>query len=216
MNYFAHGYRFLDDPYFLAGTAIPDWMNVVDRRTRVRPKAATVLSQSASGPMATVARGVLQHFHDDGWFHRTPAFSELCWQFTVRVRDAIHDDGGMRPSFLGHILVEILLDATLVDEHPEMLDAYYAAVLEVDPAVLEETVDRMAPHPPPRWGHLIERFVAERFLADYLDDERLLFRLNQVMRRVGLSELGGELLEVFPSLRADVTSRQQELLTPNE
>ena len=32
MNYFAHGVRFLEDPYFLAGTAVPDWLSVVDRR----------------------------------------------------------------------------------------------------------------------------------------------------------------------------------------
>ena len=36
MNYFAHGHRFVDDPYFLAGTAVPDWLSVVDRKVRVR------------------------------------------------------------------------------------------------------------------------------------------------------------------------------------
>ena len=29
MNYFAHAIRFLDDPYFLSGTALPDWLSVV-------------------------------------------------------------------------------------------------------------------------------------------------------------------------------------------
>ncbi len=38
MNYFAHGYRFIDDPYFMAGTALPDWLSVADRRVRIRPK----------------------------------------------------------------------------------------------------------------------------------------------------------------------------------
>ena len=40
MNYFAHGYAFLDDPYFLAGTAVPDWLSVIDRRMRARSKLA--------------------------------------------------------------------------------------------------------------------------------------------------------------------------------
>ena len=41
MNYFAHGYRYIDRPWFLAGTALPDWLNVVDRRVRVRKDQAS-------------------------------------------------------------------------------------------------------------------------------------------------------------------------------
>lgn len=26
MNYFAHAYRFLDDPHFATGTGVPDWL----------------------------------------------------------------------------------------------------------------------------------------------------------------------------------------------
>ena len=40
MNYFAHGYAFVDDPWFLAGTAVPDWLNVSDRGVRVRERQA--------------------------------------------------------------------------------------------------------------------------------------------------------------------------------
>ena len=40
MNYFAHGREFVDEPYFLAGTAVPDWLSVVDRPTRIRSRQA--------------------------------------------------------------------------------------------------------------------------------------------------------------------------------
>src|SRR5262245_35641363 len=32
MNYLAHGWRFVEEPYLLAGTAAPDWMSVIDRK----------------------------------------------------------------------------------------------------------------------------------------------------------------------------------------
>ena len=39
MNYFAHALPFLDDdPYFVAGTGVPDWLSVADRDVRVRLK----------------------------------------------------------------------------------------------------------------------------------------------------------------------------------
>ena len=108
MNYFAHGLQFVQEPYLLAGTAVPDWLNVVDRRVRVRSKAALPFVDDPDDRTAAVARGVVRHHEDDAWFHRTRAFAELSWNFTVVIHDALSPDPGLRPSFLGHILVELL------------------------------------------------------------------------------------------------------------
>jgi hypothetical protein len=60
---------------------------------------------------------------------------------------------------------------------------------------------------------LIARFLDERFLYDYLDDARLLVRLNHVMRRVGLPALPDQVAELLPEMRAVVRRRRDELLT---
>ncbi|MCA9099910.1 MAG: hypothetical protein KDA63_02100, partial [Planctomycetales bacterium] len=127
MNYFAHGHRFVDEPYFLAGTALPDWMNVVDRRTRVRRRHALAHVAHDDPRLAAVARGVVQHHVDDDWFHRTTAFFEVSQQIAAKVGKVIGGDANARPSFLGHILTEILLDASLIARDAERLDTYYAA-----------------------------------------------------------------------------------------
>ena len=118
MNYFAHARRFLDDPYMVAGTAVPDWLNVVDRRVRTRSKSAAPLVHDADPYLAAVARGVVQHHHDDAWFHQTAIFTRLNLHFTVEIRDRLEHEAGLRPSFLGHILVELLLDAELIHDEP--------------------------------------------------------------------------------------------------
>src|SRR5436305_361121 len=105
MNYFAHGRHFLDDPYFLAGTAVPDWLNVVDRRVRVRSKHASLHTGSSDPLVARVAAGIVQHCHDDDWFHRTRAFAELSLEFCQMLRAILPEDDGFRPHFVGHILV---------------------------------------------------------------------------------------------------------------
>ena len=216
MNYLAHGRCHVDDPYFLAGTAIPDWLNVVDRRVRVRSKHARPLADHHDPNVAALARGVLQHHHDDAWFHQTRAFAELSMQFTVGVRDALPPDHGMRAFFLGHILVEILLDAQLAADQPQVLHEYYAAVAEVDPAVVAGVVGRMSGRGADGLVEWIPRFVAERFLWDYADDEKLLTRLNQVMARVKLPKLPPELIRFFPSARQSVAQRASELLGRQE
>lgn len=215
MNYFAHGYRFVDDPYFAAGTALPDWLGVVDRRVRLRPQQAREAVQVAEPPVDAVVRGVLQHFHDDGWFHCTRAFAELNWQLTVLVRSALADDDSLRPSFLGHILIEILLDAQLIAEMPEALEAYYRAIGRVEGGAVRDAVLGITGTRLDEFGRWIGLFVRERFLCDYADDRRLLFRLNQVMRRVNLEELPPTMLDVLPAARDEVSRRRDELLTPN-
>lgn len=212
MNYFAHGRNFLNDPYFLAGTATPDWLNVIDRRMRVRSKRAVEFIADGDSVTAAVARGIVQHHRDDDWFHQTRAFAELCLDFSIRIRAVLPADEGFRPSFLGHILVELLLDAHLIAERPAVLDAYYQALAEVDPARVQQAVNRMATKETDRFPVFLPRFLAERFLYDYAEDGKLLTRLNHVLRRVGLPLLPPEFAELFAPMRVSVRERQAELL----
>ncbi|MEQ8790738.1 MAG: hypothetical protein RIC55_30855 [Pirellulaceae bacterium] len=212
MNYFAHGRHYTNDPYFLAGTAVPDWLSVVDRKVRARRKNAARFVEDEDPRVAALARGVVQHHHDDDWFHQTRAFVELNLEFTVAIRDRLGADAGFRPSFLGHILVEILLDAVLIEEQPERLDAYYAAMRQLDPQLVGEAVNQMATQTTPLLAALLPRFSAERFLYDYADDGKLLWRLNHVMRRVKLPQLPASLGEYFPEARRRVGERRPELL----
>jgi hypothetical protein len=212
MNYFAHGRAYTHDPYFLAGTAIPDWLSIVDRQMRAKPKGARLLVEDADPRVAALARGVVQHHADDDWFHQTTAFHELNVTFTGQIRTILAGDDGYRPAFLGHILVELLLDAVLIEQHPGQLDAYYAALAAIDPELVQASVNRMALKPTDRLALLLHRFLSERFLYDYADDGKLLHRLNQVMRRVNLPPLSESLLGFLPAARERVASRHLELL----
>jgi hypothetical protein len=212
MNYFAHGRAYTHNPYFLAGTAIPDWLSIVDRQVRAKPKGARLLADDPDQRVAALARGVLQHHADDDWFHQTAAFHELNVTFTGQIRTILAGDDGYRPAFLGHILVELLLDAVLIEKHPAQLDAYYQALAAIEPDLVQATVNRIAIKPTHRLAPLLPRFLSERFLYDYADDGKLLHRLNQVMRRVHLPPLPESLLGFFPAAREAVAERHLELL----
>jgi hypothetical protein len=210
MNYLAHGFRFTDEPYFLAGTAAPDWLSVIDRKMRLRGKRAAEFVDDPDPRFAALARGIVQH--DDAWFHLTEAFSELSLAFAVEIRQALPGDEGFRPSFLGHILVELLLDATLAEEEPQRLDNYYRALDELDPDTIQAAMNTLATRTSDRVAELLVRFRQERFLYDYAADQRLLVRLNHVMRRVGLPLLPHELTQLLPAMRRRVRERREDLL----
>ena len=213
MNYFAHGSPFTHDPYYLVGTALPDLLSVVDRQVRVRAKGAKLWIDNADPQVSAIARGIVQHHADDDWFHQTAAFNELNIAFTGRMRALLPGDDGYRPAFLGHILIEILLDSHLIQKQPALLDEYYRSMAAVDPQQVQNVVNRLATKPTEQLVQFLPRFLAERFLYDYQEDAKLLIRLNQVMRRVGLPLLPESVCELFSSCRREVAQRAAELLS---
>jgi hypothetical protein len=212
MNYFSHALPFLDDPYFVAGTAVPDWLGVADRRTRVRPKNVAPLVDDPDPVTAAVARGLRQHFRDDAVFHRTRAFAETTLELSAALRRLLDADSGFRPSFLAHLLVEVLLDWVLTEDYPGRLEAYYRALEAVDAVAVQQVVNRIATSPTDRLAAMIFLFRRERILSDYGRDDKLLVRMNQVMRRVGFALLPPEVEEVFSLARQLVRRRRHELL----
>ncbi len=214
MNYFAHAVRFLDgDPYFLAGTATPDWMAVADRPVRVRARLALpVAEQDPEERTRQVALGALQHLHDDAWFHATRGFAEVTGTLARRFREHFGPDDAMRCGFLGHIVTELLLDAALIERQPALLDRYYQRLREVDPEGVQGAVNRMARGRTCRLSLFIPLFLRERFLFDYLEDRTLLARLNRVLQRVQLPPLPDTAAELFPDARCLVRARVGDLL----
>lgn len=212
MNFLAHALPHLDRPYFVAGTAVPDWLSVIDRKVRVRSVVAKTLIDDSDTRISEIAQGIIQHHDDDRWFHGGRAFTELNLEFAVELRDLLVDDEGFRPSFLGHILVELLIDADLIREDPSTVDRYYAVLESLAPELVQDCVNRISKVETDRLVMLVPRFISERFLYDYADDDKLLFRLNQVMRRVRLPVLPATLIPWLQSARRRVSLRRDELL----
>jgi hypothetical protein len=86
-------------------------------------------------------------------------------------------------------------------------------VLEaVDPRVVEAAVNRMTPRQTERLGIFMGLFVRERVLWDYLENDKLLVRLNQIMRRLRLDLLPDGFSAVLSKARNIVDERAPKLL----
>ncbi len=217
MNYLAHGIRFLDRPYFMAGTAVPDWLSVVDRRVRMRTKRIEPLLPEwpEGSPEHEVSLGILQHLSDDDWFHTTRGFSEITGRMAGLFREALPGDTFLC-GFLGHIVTELLIDAELSERHPSHLERYYHSMQTVDPHVVQRVVNASARESTDQLAAFIPLFIAEGFLRDYRDSTKLLRRLNQVMKRVKLESLPACTIEVLEAGRALVAAHLTDLLPPDQ
>lgn len=212
MNYLAHALRYFDRPEFMVGTAVPDWLSVVDRRVRMRPKLVEPWTTHADFQLAEIAGGIAQHLWDDGWFHATRGFAEVTSQLAMMFRNAVGPGDGFRCGFLGHIVTEMLIDGVLIDEDPRRLNDYHAVLDQVDPQLVEHVVNRISVKPTNRLASFIELYRREKILESYQDSQRLLVRLNQVLRRVKLIPLPETAIRVLDEGRVLIGQRLADLL----
>ncbi|QEG02574.1 hypothetical protein Mal15_66950 [Stieleria maiorica] len=214
MNFLSHAIPYLDDPLVAVSTGVPDFLSVVDRRIRARERMATAALQSDDVQVRQVAGGILHHIRDDRWFHNTPAFVETNLQLAVGLRDLLPGDRGFRPMFVGHILIEVLLDALWIRDFPEIARRYYRVIDDTPPELVQRCVNEITGKPTEKLAGAIRRYAEARFLYDYLDHNQLLMRLNQVMRRVGLAEMPDSVLPWLQEASELVESRRVRFLTP--
>ena len=214
MNFLSHAMPYFDTPLLAACTAVPDWLSVVDRKIRARKRLAIQHLDSDDPSLRDVAGGVIRHIEDDRWFHGTQAFIETNMLIAVQLRDLLPGDAGFRPTFVGHILIEMLLDAFWIRDDRSIADRYYQLLAEQPANEIQRCVNQITGKPTDKLVGTIERFVEMKFLYDYLDDEKLLMRLNQVMKRVKLAPLPESLVDWLPKTRKLVESKRERFLTP--
>lgn len=181
---------------------------MVARKTRVREKLAMKFVDDNDSAMAALSQGIVQHHRDDHWFHGLREFVELNLEFSIEIRELLEkgkaEEAGFRPHLVGHIVIEMLLDGWLAEKNIRQLDEYYVRVAAVDPAIVEQGVNRIATQGTDLVVKFIPRFIEEAYLYDYVDDLRVRYRMNRVLKRVKLAALPESFVDWLPNARARV------------
>ncbi len=105
MNYLAHALRYLDRPWFAAGTAVPDWLSVADRQVRVRSRILEPIVETlGSHEEREIAYGILQH-PSATTSGSTPRPGSP-WRRTAsrQPSEQLDPDPDFPASFLGHVV----------------------------------------------------------------------------------------------------------------
>jgi hypothetical protein len=139
----------------------------------------------AGSTSARVKAGALKHHDDDLRFHTNAAFQRLTDEAVHAIR-ALSPAPRLRASALGHIIVEMLLDACVEEAHPGATSHYYAALDELDAEELATIATRFTGRALPTLPALLRRFARARFLFSYASDEGVVSALEGVCHRAGM------------------------------
>jgi hypothetical protein len=194
MNFLSHFYLHNepDDNFYSVGLTLPDLLGFHSRRVRITKKVLLSLRDKAEDMrLHSLIDGMEMHLEVDRWFHRHDFFKKGLVLLQKLFNEA---SGGSEslPHFFAHILVEILLDRYLLNEHPSLGTRIYSSYREFD---FEDTVPLLEDLPEfdaEKYLDLTEKVANSTFLTEYTDDEAVLSILHRVSGRTGVPVTFGQ------------------------
>jgi len=185
MNFLSHFYldRQSSDSLFVSGTCTPDLMSIFSRAVRVKHQSLII-------PIGTETfyQGVLRHYAADKAFHTCDFFLEESHAITLFLREHFTSNQVHRTFFIGHVLVELMIDKVLIAQDETLVSDFYAHLETVTAHKLAESTQYFVDKPLLGYEAFLQRFIQNRYLFHYSKYEYIIFVLKQIVQRVGISE----------------------------
>ena len=93
-------------------------------------------------------------------------------------------DSPVKPFFLAHIGVELLLDSLLINEEKINVDRVYQHLAEVDESVLNLFLEINRIEDIQRFDKFYKSFMKEKYLWAYADDHKISYSLKRICMRI--------------------------------
>ena len=207
MNLVAHFYldRQRVNSYFTVGAATPDLLSIYNSRLRIKQRHLRKLTEEERGRVnPPFLDGLQRHFFADGVFHTSPLFHSETKRVSNMLVDYFPDLNIERKFFIGHILLELLLDKVLITRHPGILESYYGHFESLQPfRDVRQSLEIAVGHELPNYERYLSRFLRRKYLYHYADPEHLAWLLRHILRRVRISNTEYILSPTFFKLMED-------------
>lgn len=183
MNYLTHYYFNTRQPVlasasaeFHFGAALPDILSVYDRTLRFHPSHIPVDHNE-------LRHGILNHLEMDTFFHRSEFFKNSYEEIRVILTQTVPQDLHIRPFFLAHVLVEILLDHLLLTRSADLAQRFYSAIDSIHPKDIIRLLEACFSRRLEGLEELINKFLVTRFLESYIELDNLVYPINRMLTR---------------------------------
>lgn len=183
MNFLSHFYfdRHTTDPNVVLGTVLPDLVKNARKDWNVHPeKKETLLTGSIE---RSILKGWKRHLAVDRHFHNSGFFLK----HTKAIRTAIAPvlvHSPVRPSFLAHIALEIMLDSILLTENKIDADLLYASLRQSDRPALNSFLELNSIDDTTYFFKFFDNFLEVSYLNSYRERHNIMFALNRICMRI--------------------------------
>lgn len=208
MNFLSHFYfdRYSHDPHLVLGAILPDLVKNARKDWNLHPEKKEELF--SKGIESSILKGWKRHLAVDRHFHNSSFFIE----HTGAIRSAIAPvlkNSQVRPSFLAHISLELMLDSILLTENIIVADELYSHLRQSDRIALTRFLEINRMDDIVHFFKFFDQFIESSYLNSYRESHNIIYALNGICMRVWKDPLNEtEMLELSDIL----SSYHQQML----
>lgn len=183
MNFLSHFYldRHNEDPDFVMGSILPDLVKNVRKDWNFHPHK---ISEAYTSPqLQSLFYGWQRHLEIDKRFHSSAFFAV----HTVALRTAIAPlltNSPVRPSFVAHVALELMLDSLLLKEDLVNAADLYATISLSNRNSLNTFLVLNKADAPHLFFNFLDEFIKQGYLHSYREAENIMYAINRICLRI--------------------------------
>ncbi|WP_316736137.1 hypothetical protein [Pedobacter aquatilis] len=184
MNFLSHFYfdRDTADANIVMGTVLPDLIKNASKEANLYPQKNEFLF-SGNPDEENLLKGWKRHLAVDLHFHSSPFFLEKTTELKHLILPVL-ENSVVRPSFLAHIGLELLLDHLLIEHNLIQVNHFYDKLIEVKKDSLSDFLEHCKLKNPSVFFKFLEQFISSKYLLSYQKLENISYALNRICMRL--------------------------------
>ncbi|TWR25857.1 hypothetical protein FPZ43_16380 [Mucilaginibacter pallidiroseus] len=181
MNFLSHYYfdRNTANCYFTLGTVLPDLLKNADKNIILHPEKLV----HPDARVNAIIKGWNKHLLVDKYFHSADFFLTHSHQLKLELASAI-TGSPVKPFFLGHIAIELILDNLLITTGEVNVDAFYNHLDSCDEAVIAAFLSFAGLTDTTTFLKFYAEFKRSRYLHTYVNLPQVTYALKRICMRV--------------------------------
>ncbi len=184
MNFLSHYYfdRTSNNAHVVMGTVLPDLIKNAAREANLYPQKNEFLFKGNLDEEQLLF-GWKRHLAVDLIFHSSNFFLEKTPELKQLIKPIV-ENTAVRPSFLAHIGLELLLDHLLVEHNLVQVNHFYDQLNAVKKESLRDFLEHCNLKTPDVFFNFLEKFISSKYLLSYQKLENISYALNRICMRL--------------------------------
>jgi hypothetical protein len=184
MNFLSHYYfeRNNTDHFVVMGVVLPDLIKNADKFWNIHPQKTPALYQS-EGSLNAILRGWQKHLEVDNYFHTSEFFKTETANLKKLILPCV-TAGPVKPFFLAHIGLELMLDHLLLHSGLINIEIFYQQLHQANNDSLRDFLFNADIPDQHIFDTFLDDFLQSRYLFSYQKLHNISYALNRICMRV--------------------------------
>jgi hypothetical protein len=181
MNFLSHFYfdRDTTNCYHTLGTVLPDLLKNADKTIIIHPEKLT----HPDPHINDIIIGWRKHLQVDKYFHSSDFFISRSSELRKLLTPAVQGSP-VKPFFLGHIALELILDNLLLTTDKVSVDNFYDHLRSCNLDTIKEFLNFSGLMETDKFFRFYESFKKSRYLETYADTQQISYALKRICMRI--------------------------------